>query len=109
MPYKRTICLDFDGVLHGYSKGWGDGTIYDGPVNGTVEAVKKLAEDYRLVISTCREDTIAIWQWLNANGLESYIAEVTHGKPKAVLYIDDRAIRFTNWDDALALVQEYEG
>lgn len=105
--FKRTICLDFDGVLHGYSRGWDDGTIYDPPVLGAVESVKALAEKYRLVISTCREDTVAIWQWLNKFGMNEYIAEVTNGKPKAMLYIDDRAIRFRDWRTALAEVDQH--
>lgn len=29
---KKTIVFDFDGVIHRYSKGWQNGSIYDKPV-----------------------------------------------------------------------------
>ena len=36
------ISVDFDGVIHKCSKGYHDGTIYDDPVEGVKEALKKL-------------------------------------------------------------------
>lgn len=39
--------------------------------------------------------------WLNENGMKigTHWHEVTSEKPPAIAYIDDRAIRFTNWED----------
>jgi len=41
----KTIAIDFDGVIHKYSKGWHDGTCYDEPIDGAEEFLKKLMED----------------------------------------------------------------
>jgi len=41
----KTVALDFDGVIHKYSKGWHDGTIYDDPIEGAFEYMKSLMEE----------------------------------------------------------------
>ncbi|KKM96190.1 hypothetical protein LCGC14_1180580 [marine sediment metagenome] len=105
---KKTIAIDFDGVIHAYSKGWQEGVIYDEPVEGVIEALVKLSKDYKLVIYTTRVNTeyfpendaqmLMIKNWLRRNLMDANI-EVTDRKPPAIAYIDDRAIRFTNWPD----------
>ena len=37
---NNQIAIDFDGVIHKNSKGYYDGTIYDEPVEGSLEAIK---------------------------------------------------------------------
>ena len=106
------IGIDFDGVIHKCSKGYHDGTIYDKPVDGAREALQKLSEKYTVIVYTCkaRKDrglvngktgVELIWDWLRLNDLEQYISKVTAEKPRAVAYIDDKAIRFTNWQECL--------
>lgn len=97
---KKTVCLDFDGVLHAYSRGWADGTVYDGPMPGAVEAVQKLSERHKLVVQTTRENLDEVRAWLERYGFPSM--EVTNKKPPAVLYIDDRALRFESWEQAMS-------
>jgi phosphoglycolate phosphatase-like HAD superfamily hydrolase len=94
----KTLALDFDGVIHRYSRGYQDGSIYDEPIEGTKEALEKLSRQYRLVIFTARDITPII-QWLAKYGLEEFIDEITNQKPHAIAYIDDRGVRFTNWKD----------
>jgi len=113
---KKTIAIDFDGVVHKYSKGWLNGQIYDEPVEGSLEAIITLLEkDYKVSVSTTREDTIAVKNWIvkKANECKELQNkpyrfwfdrdefEVTNKKPPAIAYIDDRGIRFTNWKDML--------
>lgn len=100
---ERTIALDFDGVLHAYSRGWADGTIYDDPVHGAVEACLALQQaGFELVIFTARQDIPAIDAWLAKHGFPAM--PVTHTKPPAALYIDDRALRFVDWLDCLIYI-----
>lgn len=106
MRKKKTVSLDFDGVLHGYSKGWHDGTIYDPPTPGATQMLVQLARSYRLVISTCREDKEAIWRWLRVWGMADLIEDVTNEKPVASAYVDDRAVPFVG--DWLAVADGIE-
>src|SRR3546814_17831472 len=39
-----TVALDFDGVIHRYSKGWRGGVIHDPPMPGAIEDVKARME-----------------------------------------------------------------
>lgn len=98
-----TIAVDFDGVIHAYRKGWHDKTVYDVPVEGAFDAIHKLQKKgYTVYIFTARNaDEVLVWMkehWPIGYGL---IPEISNVKRAAVAYIDDRAIRFTNWTDML--------
>ena len=104
--------IDFDGVIHKNSKGYYDGTIYDEPIEGVHEALKTLSNKYTLILFTTkakpdrglingRHTVELIWEWLKKHNLDQYISKVTSEKPRAVVYIDDKALRFTSWDKCL--------
>lgn len=107
------IAIDFDGVIHKNSKGFHDGTVYDEPIEGAFEAIKQLRKQgYQIVIFTAKAKPDRplvngktgielIEEWLDKHEMLSYIKEVTPEKPRAIAYIDDRAIRFTDWNDIL--------
>jgi hypothetical protein len=108
----KQIGVDFDGVIHACSKGYHDGTIYDDPIPGSLEAVKRLASKYKVIVYTAkaRHDrplvngktgVELVWEWLKEKGFSKYISEVTAEKPRVVFYIDDRAIRFTDWKQTI--------
>lgn len=112
----RTISIDFDGVIHNDNLGWHDGTIYGDPIEGSLEAVKKLATDYKLVLFTAKAKpdrplvdgktgAELIWEWLDKYGIKEYFSEITSEKPRCLFYIDDKAIRFDNWNDALSDIE----
>lgn len=100
--YQKTIMVDFDNTIHKYSKGWHDGTIYDGPVEGAIEAIQALiAAGYKVVVFTAlskrgKERNFDIQDWLRKYGVH---VPVTNTKRPARAFIDDRGIRFTNWKD----------
>ena len=48
------ICVDFDGVIHAYRKGFADGSIYDIPVAGVAAALRKLRKRYFIYVLSSR-------------------------------------------------------
>jgi len=41
------------------------------------------------------------FSWLKKHNFDQYISKVTSEKPRAMAYIDDKAIRFNNWNQCL--------
>jgi|TARA_R110000824_G_scaffold62352_2_gene165130 histidinol phosphatase-like enzyme len=114
---RKVVAIDFDGVIHRNSKGFFDGTVYDPPIEGSINAIKEMSKKYDLVIFTCKalEDRPLINEktgiqlinkWLQDYEIKKYIKEVTFIKPRAFLYIDDKGYRFTGWKEALSFIEE---
>lgn len=117
---KLAIGVDFDGVVHDYTKGWADGSIYGALMPGAFDALNSMMENHAVFIHTAREATsVAIWladrgfetttdmgmgapQFWNYRG----ILLVTNRKLPAQAYLDDRGIRFTSWTQALRDMHE---
>jgi hydroxymethylpyrimidine pyrophosphatase-like HAD family hydrolase len=96
---SKRVCVDFDGVIHKYSKGYQDGSIYDEPMEGTKKALETLRkEGFEVIIFTTRTYE-EIKDWLATH--EIPYDQVTQTKIPALVYIDDRGLRFTNWKDIL--------
>lgn len=104
---KPILCLDFDGVIHRYSKGWQDGEIYDGVTDGFFEWLMKAQERFMVQVYSSRSRTpagiaaMSIWlaeqaqQWRAKTKQELLLnLSFAHEKPSAFLTIDDRAIQF---------------
>lgn len=110
----RTIALDFDGVIHRYSRGWADGTIYDEPMPGAIEGIKRLQERYAVFVFTSREIE-AVIPWLERHGVDCAAdgppypefwnhqdqVLVTNRKLPAIAYVDDRGLHFESWEQTL--------
>lgn len=109
--HSRTVCLDFDGVLHSYCSGWrGAEVIPDPPIHGTREAVARLKQQYRVVVYSARcrtpEGRRAVELWLTRHDIQ--VDEVCDYKPPALVYVDDRAIRFRgDWEQALTEIRDF--
>jgi hypothetical protein len=116
-----TVAVDFDGVIHSYDKGWQDGSIYGDFMPGAVAALSRLMSEYAVFVHTTRKPgPVARWiEDRSGHGIECVttvhplpwkrqfwnqrgVLLVTNRKLPAIAYIDDRAIRFTSWDQALA-------
>jgi hypothetical protein len=112
MSRKYVIACDFDGVIHGYSKGYHDGTLYDPPVKFTKYALSRLMKaGNEIVIWSCRTydhvlngnlrpgQKAEMVRYLAEHEIPyTRFAEEGEGKPIADIYIDDNAYRFErNW------------
>lgn len=113
----RTVAVDFDGVLHSYERGWHDGTIYGDWKPDAVAAMTRLMGEYAVFVHTTRSPR-QVARWIERNS--GYALEcttrcapwrtfwdvygvllVTRRKLPAVAYLDDRALPFTDWRQAL--------
>lgn len=94
---KRTVALDFDGVIHQYT---GDHTKMGPPVKGAIDAIKKLqAAGMEVVIYSARP-ALQIRRWLVDNKFPALKIATT--KPAAIVYLDDRGVQFNGkWTPAL--------
>ena len=103
----RTVCFDFDGVLAQYD-GW-KGPEHFGDPLPQMSQVCELLQDrgWQLVVHSTREP-LGIKAWLIAHGFPAGI-HVTDRKPRAVVYVDDRGLRFEGPPgDATKLVETIE-
>jgi hypothetical protein len=119
---QLAICVDFDGPIHAYRRGWHDGTIYDEVVPGVAAALFALQRlGFWIIIHTSRVSPLPgtesepaghvgrrvelVEDWLRRQGVPFDEVWSGHGKPCAVAYVDDRAVPFIpqqGWPGALA-------
>lgn len=111
---KPIVCVDFDGTIiaDGYWPGMGP------LLPGAEYALRKLAEHFTLVVHTCRtaptlpdgtprteEDKLAELKSIHEvmKGMGLGWVEIWQGphKPDAAVYIDNKAVGFKDWGQAL--------
>lgn len=105
------IVVDLDGTICTLRKPDEDYTMVR-PMPGAIEALKRLrANGHQIIIQTARnmgtcEGNLGrvmhnvgkiTFDWLAQHGVE--YDEIYFGKPNGHLYIDDRAFRWTSWDE----------
>lgn len=106
-PHQKTICVDFDGVIADYSKGFQGQDVFGEPLSGASEGMQALRrKGWKIIIFTTRQASPALMSYLNQYSIpfdeinsNSEQPEGTNpGKPIADVYLDDRAVRFESWD-----------
>lgn len=114
----KTIAIDFDGVIHRYSQGWKDGSIYDKPNERAFAYIEKLMHDGYAVFIFSTRSPWQIKRWVEKQAImfnpdtplspysvrvvpfwkkfwnEANCLGVTRRKLPAMAYIDDRAVPF---------------
>lgn len=118
----KKIGVDFDGVIHQYDRGFQGGECYGKPVEGAFSNLWLLHKRglQPFIFTTRADEKIYVeemrrWfgEWLpikhnthkfrgaELEEVEEFFEEIeiTNIKKGAIAYIDDRAIRFTNWSD----------
>lgn len=112
----KSICVDFDRVIHQYTTPWSHASIIsDPPVAGAFEWLTEMVDHYIVNIFSSRSDhpegVEAMQEWFKTHGLSPlvlcYLRFPTH-KPPAVLYIDDRAYRFEGTFPTVKQIAEFE-
>jgi hypothetical protein len=103
----KTVCLDFDGVIHSYKRSWiNEKVIPDPPVDGAKEFIAKLRQNRRVVVKSVRceisdEGMQAVKDYLAKHEIE--VDGVVKTCPRnASLMVDDKVLRFNGvWSDEL--------
>lgn len=104
------ICLDFDGVLHQPGSA-PPGHKMGVPVSGAVSACWAFQRAGDIVIvHTARaqreEDAAHVQRWLAY--FDFPVMPVVVAKPLADVYLDDRAVRFVAWPEAMAELRQID-
>jgi len=112
---RKPISIDFDNPIHRFSKGYSQVDIYDMPTPGAHEALKRLLKDYAVHILSAR-DAREILKWCRKHfpdikfalipksapdWQKKDVVGITNTKLPSICYIDDRGIRFDNWENVL--------
>ena len=97
--WKRTICIDFDGVIAEYN-GWKGPDFLGNPKNGAKDFLDRLkVNGFKIIIFTIRpKEKILEWFKRYNFHLPNFITNV---KIPAFVYIDDRGLKFNGDFDYL--------
>ena len=114
----KIIAIDFDGVIHRAKRGYCSGKIYDKPNKRARRSMAYLvARGARVIIFTCRLSVRSphyeyqrreIIGWLRKNHFYwlHHYHEITALKPRADIFIENKAIQFYNWGDTMNVLRE---
>lgn len=103
---KKVIALDFDGVLHSYRQWKGEGLEnMDGPVRGARQFLEMMKVKGWVVVIYSTRKRRDIELWLKKWEMDMLVDEISETKPMALLYVDDRGMRFDgDWGKVVSML-----
>lgn len=94
----RVLAVDFDGVIHDRANSV-EGRKMGPPIDGAKETLKALYRNGDTIIVFCvwggGQGEKVIADWMQFYGIP--FDKITNVKPQADCYLDDKAVRFTDW------------
>ena len=129
--HPKTICIDFDGVVHRYDSGWiAANRITDIPVDGAISGLHHLCDDPEIEVAihsarsaqpggiAAMKEWLDYWEneWRDHNGIPpddgTWLTERCQfptDKPAAMVYVDDRGINFDgDWSKITTELKDYQ-
>lgn len=117
----NTVAIDLDGVILTYVDPWNGVFHFGDPMPGVVEGIRKLMDmGFKIVVYTTRNNSMAQHNsGRNALELTALVQnELEKGgipydfialfKPLARYYLDDRAVHFASWPQAVDSIKHLE-
>lgn len=96
---KKTMAIDFDGVIHDYSKGFqGLENAYDSPKDGAKEVLQSFKDEGFIIKILSSRPAHVIREWLDNYDMSDLIDDISNHKFPATVYIDDRGFLFKDWE-----------
>lgn len=112
---KKTICLDFDGVIHAYTTPWQAAHIIpDAPVPGAFDFITECLDNgFRVAVFSSRSHqlggTRAMQSWFQLHHFpDTDHIDFPQEKPPAVLYIDDRGFHFQGTFPSMDFLKSFQ-
>jgi len=108
MSKKKTICIDFDGVLADYSKGYQGKDVFGEMLpNADIGTGVLKKNGWTIIIYTTRPATDALKKWLKDNNISYDYINENPDQPEeskgckliADIYLDDRGMQFRRWEE----------
>lgn len=117
---KPIIALDYDGTI--VQNAWPD---HGKPLPGAAKSIKQLLNDFDIVIHTCRiapydmeggkrtgsevaKEVTAVHAKLRMMGLPWLPIHQDPWKPNADIYLDDKGMHFTGWQDVNRQIEKWK-